>query len=144
MIDANALLRRWIAQGLNTPRVSAVVLPDYNPDTGDGFQPSDGPWIVVNVRGGLSETEAPIIKPSLQVRVWADQDQFDIARSRYLEIYDLIQGQQIDLDVDGRVIACSEDQQGQDVVDQDTGFATVIAFFTLQCCPSKSLPIGGS
>jgi hypothetical protein len=137
MIDANALLRRWIAQGLNTSRVSCVILPDYLPDTGDGFRPSDGPWTVINCRGGTAETEAPIIKPSMQVRVWAGPNQFLLARATYLAIYDLIQGGQINLDVDGRVIACSEDQQGQDVVDQDTGFATVIAFFTLQACASS-------
>jgi hypothetical protein len=139
MIDANALLRRWISQGLATQRVSAVILPDYVPETGDGFQPSDGPWVVVNVRGGTAYDEAPIIKPSMQVRVWAGRDQFMLARAVYLQLFDLLDGEQIDLDVDGRVIACNEETQGMDVVDPDTGFATVIADFSLIACASNNL-----
>lgn len=134
MIDANALLRRWIATGLSTTRVSAVVLPEYNIETGDGFRPEDGPWIVLNVRGGDPKTESPILKASMQVRVWAGSEQFLAARTRYLQVFNLIHGQTgIDFDVDGRVIACYEEVHGQDLPDQDTGYASVIAEFFLMC-----------
>jgi hypothetical protein len=134
MIDANALLRRWIAEGLSTNRVSATVLPEYEPSTSEGFRPEDGAWIVIDCRGGSAHIEAPIISPSMQVRVWAGVRQFLEARTRYLEVFDLIHGQTfVDFDVDGHVILCYEEVQGQDITDPDTGYATVLSFFQMKC-----------
>jgi hypothetical protein len=110
------------------------VLPEYNTTTGDGFRPEDGPWIVLQIRGGNAHAEAPIIAPSVQVRVWAGPEQFLSARARYLQVFDLIHGAtSVDFDVDGHVILCVEEVQGQDITDPDTGYASVISFFELRC-----------
>lgn len=131
--DANALLRRWISEGLNTQRVSATVLPEYEKETGDGFRPEDGPWIVISIRGGTAHAERVWIEPSMQVRIWAGVNEPDIARARYLQIFDLLDGvNNRDFDTDGYVIGCYEQQQGQDITDQDTGYATVNSFFALR------------
>jgi hypothetical protein len=144
MIDANALLRRWISEGLNTQRVSATVLPQYEAATDDGFNPQSGPWIVISTRGGLAHPEAPIITPSLTVRVWAGFNQFDVARARYLEVFDLIHQQtSVDFGDDGYVISCSEEVQGQDVTDPETGYATVIADFGMKCTSNEFRNQGG-
>jgi hypothetical protein len=131
--DANALLRRWISEGLNTQRVSATVLPQYEAETGDGFHPDAGPWIVVSVRSGQVHPERVWIEPSMQVRVWAGGNQPDVARARYLEVFDLLDGAtNRDFGDDGYVILCSEEMQGQDLTDHLTGYVNVNSYFKLR------------
>lgn len=134
MIDANALLRRWIAEGLGTERVSAPVLPEWRPETFDGFNPKDGPWIVISRRGGLAHSEADLFMPSVQIRVWADAEQFPVASARSIEVFNLIHQQTSkDFDQDGYVISCLQEGADQDVVDPETGYATVLSFYGLKC-----------
>jgi len=128
--DENALLRRWISEGLGTERVSCTVLPEYERETGDGFKPSDGPWIVISCRGGNAQPEGAWVEPSMQVRVWAATP--DAARERYLEVFELLHlGPTVDYTADGggRVILCELQSVGQDLTDQDTGYPNVNSFF---------------
>lgn len=131
--DANVLLVRWLKEALDTTRVSAIVLPEWRPDTNDGFRPQDGPWVVVSRRGGDAHSEAPLVNPSMQVRVWAGVDQFDVASARSLEVFQAIHQQDhVDFDNDGYVIAARQEGGDQDVPDSDTGFATVLSFYELR------------
>ena len=132
MIDANILLRRWLVEGLGTERVWTVSLPEYLPDTGEGFRPEDGPGIVISTRGGQSHTEIPIIRPSMQVTVWAGPNQQEEARELYNDVFALIHGRtNVDFDTDGYVLSCLEETHGQDEVDPDEGYARVVGFFNL-------------
>jgi hypothetical protein len=130
--DENALLRRWISEGLNTQRVSATVLPEYEAETGDGFRPADGPWIVVSARGGNAHPENAWIETSMQVRVWAAPNQPDVARALYAQVFELLDGNGIDFGPDvGRVIWAENEVIGQDETDIDTGYVNVNSYFKL-------------
>jgi hypothetical protein len=131
--DENALVVRWISEALGTTRVSATVLPEYEPETGDGFRPEDGPWIVVSCRGGTVHREKVWIVPSMQVRVWAGENQPDIARARYLQVLELLDGAaNLDFDVDGYLLLCWNESLGQDLTDADTRYANVNSYFALK------------
>lgn len=132
MIDANALVMRWISEELGTDRVWSPQLPGYDNTTGAGFQPEDGPGIVVSVVNEKTHPEIPLVKSSVRIDVWADVGQGDIARERYLEVRDMIHGRtNVDFDVDGHVLSCLE-ESNQDLTDPDVGWARVESVFELE------------
>jgi len=131
MVDANVILRRWLTDPAgpvwpllgSVPRIYAGALPE-------GFNPESGLGILIHVRGGFSEIEMPVIHPSVQITTYAPQNKFAAARGLYLAIYDWIHGKfKVDFGSDGHVISCLEEVQGQDIVDPDEGWATVVAFY---------------
>jgi len=150
MIDANLLLRTWLLSTvvngqpnpvlpvLQTNRIFAGHLPQ-------GLDPKTGPVIVVRTGGGTASAtgggsahpEIPgLIKPRMQITVWADVDQWQVARAVYGAIFDWLHQQtNVDFGVLGTVLSCLEDTEGQDVSDPHTGYATVVSFWSLAIRP---------
>lgn len=97
-----------------------------------GWDPSSGTAVVVTGAGGKAHPEIPPIQsPRLQVRVWAGPDRFADANEAYAAVYDLMHGaNNVPLD-SGFVMSSIEATQPQDLVDPDTGWASVLAFYQL-------------
>lgn len=135
MIDANELLRAWIlSSGAVTTLVGTGNANEgvYCGDLPEKFDPKLGPGVQIRREGGLGSSEIPgLIDARMRVRVWADVEEYDVASQVYGAIYDLIHGS-TDLTNDfGTVVRCIEITSPQDLTDPDTGWSTVIGFFSL-------------
>ncbi|HWR36372.1 MAG TPA: hypothetical protein VN622_10935 [Clostridia bacterium] len=131
MIDSNAALRAWL---LSDPAIVALVGGRvYWPTLPQDHLPErDGLAITVSTRGGRSDAEMPIINPSVQIETWAPAGEHVRAREVYRAIYDLLHGAcGIDLGANGYVLSCLEEVQGQDSIDPETKWATVLSFYRL-------------
>jgi hypothetical protein len=146
--DANLLVRTWLltpflaidGEGVTNPvldligpdRVWAGALPE-------GFDPGAGPGITV-VRGGSGMTsggrpnpEIPdLVSAHVQIRVWAELNEFQVANTIYLAIREWMHARNnIVFEDIGYLMQSVEVVEGMDVRDPETGFATVICFFDL-------------
>lgn len=129
MIDPIKAFRGWLLQ--STPLTNLVGDFVCCPDLPEKFDAMAGmKALVILVRGGSSQIEVPIIEPSIQIKAWALKG--PDARAIYAAAYDQVHGKcMVNLGADGFVLSCYEEQQGQDITDPDTGWATVVASFRL-------------
>lgn len=131
-MDPNTLVRKWLATGLPSPRVSVAVLPAYEDKNNTGFNPADGAWAVVSVVGGGFHSEAPIFNGQIQITVYANVDEVIAAVNMTSAIRALIHGQNhIDLSPDGFVMACNENLGSQPGAEPDAGYATMISMYDM-------------
>ena len=161
MIDSNALVRTWLLtpqlaiEGELVTNQVPVVLADlftagvppndtpnrvYAGKLIAGFNPQNGPGLVVLVGGGTTagsgggsaRPEVPLREPRMQVRAWANKDQFDVARKVYGAAYDWMQRRNnINLGDAGYIWSCLEQVEGQDIADPHSGLATVMGYWKL-------------
>lgn len=132
MIDPNALVRKWLATGLSTDRVSVAVLPEYNEQADTGFNPDEGPWIIVGVAGGGFHPEAPIFFGVIQITVFAGRDEGVAAGALTGQIRDLIHGKNgINLSPDGFVMASTENIDGLPGTEPVAGYATSVSNYDM-------------
>lgn len=133
MTDINKIVRAWLLQsgsGIATQLNGARV---YGGNLPEGFTPADGGGIVLSVDGGQGHSEiAAIQKVRVVVRCWRGPDEYDKARADYRAVYDWIHAKNnISFGADGTILSSVEAVTGQDVVDPDTGWATVVAFYQI-------------
>lgn len=149
MIDANLLLRTWLLSDSVTTKQGEVLT---NPLTAvidntrvwggslpEGFDPSEGPGIVIvrggsgMTSGGKAENEIPLTNPHVQVKVWAEENKFQVASEIYSLIHDWIDGRNdIDFGDKGYLMSCNESVEPQDLRDPETRFSTVFGYFDMQ------------
>lgn len=136
MVDTNALVTKWLR---NIPALTSL-LPTrgttnsiYAVSLPPKFSPSDGPAITIMANGGLSHPEInDLIQPRLQIKVWADVLQYEIARQVYGVLFDSIHGKgNITISGAGTIMSCYEITPPQDLADPDMEWATVISFYQL-------------
>lgn len=133
MIDTNATIRAWLLSddaivAMVADRVYYPMLPqNYTPET-------NGLAITFSQRGGVSDEEAPIVKPSIQVVCWAAAGESVNARALYGAVWDLmhLNGANGATPGDGgTILSSTEETSGQDSIDPETKWATVTSFYRL-------------
>jgi hypothetical protein len=99
----------------------------------EGYKPEiNGCAITFINRGGAADTEAPIIRPSVQIECWAPALGNQQARKVYRAVFDqLHQKNNIDLGDIGYILSITEEVQGQDVTDPDTKWVSVLSYYRL-------------
>lgn len=140
MVDARILVRMWLlAQSSIT---SALGLPNANPgssiyaapDLPKLFLPSVGPCVQIHSVGGPPPHPEilTVVDEKLQVRVWANKEQYTLARQVYAAVRDVMHGAcSVDVNPHGFVIRCLEVMPGQDLSDPDDGYASVVGTYQL-------------
>jgi hypothetical protein len=130
MKDPIATVVEWLSSdsgvtALVDSRIYGGLLPQ------DVVVDQDGPAITVQIRGGNADAEVPLIRPSVQIEVWAGPYQFQQAREVYRAIFDLMHGKNSISLTNGYILSSVEEVPGQDGVDPDTNWATVVSFWKL-------------
>lgn len=98
------------------------------------FNPDGGPCVVVNTEGGSTFEEAPIARARIKVRVWAGIAEYELARQISNLIHDSLDAgppnpaNMIAL-ASGLIISSRCSVFGQDLVDPDSGWATVFGYY---------------
>lgn len=135
MVDTNSLLRDWL---LSLPSVTSLLGTNANGsvycgDLPEHFDPSLGPGIQIFTAGGTPHPEiTALVDDRKQIKVWADVEQYQLARQVYGAIRDQIHGASgVDRAAKGYVVRCIEVTSGQDITDPDNGWATVVSFYQL-------------
>lgn len=130
MIDPVAAVVEWLSSStavtdIAGSRIYGGLLPqDVNVD-------EDGSALTVTVRGGESDSETPLIHPSIQIETWAGPYKFQQAGELYRAVYDVMQGQNMIPLTNGFILSSVNEVLGQPMVDPDTNRATVVSFWKL-------------
>ena len=131
MIDSNLALVTYLTQSaaliaLVDNRIYCGMLPQ-------GYKPEkNGCAITFMNRGGAADPELPIIRPSVQIECWAPALASQQARQVYGAVFDqLHQKNNIDLGDAGYFLSITEEVQGQDLVDPDTQWCSVLSYYRL-------------
>lgn len=127
MIDSNAAIVEFLKT--DGPLATKVGTDIYAGRLKDGFEL--GPAIVVSTRGGKAEVYIPHIKPSIQVKCYGTTQME--AREVYGLIFDALHGiDSITLGSGRHIASALEEVQGQDLIDPDTNWPFVLAFFEVR------------
>jgi hypothetical protein len=96
--------------------------------------------VVVRRRGGTPHPEIPtILDPSFTIECWSMES--PIASQIYGIVHDLIHGAtSIDLGDAGFVILAQEEISGQDIIDPETHWATVVSYYHFKIRSSQVSP----
>ena len=148
MIDAVQFARQWL---LASSAVQAFLIefgdggyPVFGEVLPEHFDPTSNPAIVVSRKGGLPHAEiAALIDSDVQVRVWAGVNQFALAASLYAAVYDTMHSQSmVTFAGYGTALNSVASDEGQSIVDEDSGWATMIGHFhiLLRQDQSSTLP----
>jgi hypothetical protein len=134
MIDPNLAILTWLQA---SPDLAALVGTNiFSPVLPEGFSAmaSTAPdpaqrAVVVRKRGGRSQPEIPeVLDPSFAIECWAMEA--PDATQIYGIIRDLMHGAtSINLGSAGFVILAQEEVPGQDLIDPETHFAMVVAYY---------------
>ena len=138
MTDAVKLVRKAL---LADTGVAALVgtnvfggsLPEhYDPSSVVGTSTTtDGPAVVLTVRGGTVDPEMPLQYISVQAHCWAGVNDFVTARKVYNAVLDALHGFAQDYGTDGRIMSCLAETIGSDMVDPEAGWTAVVGAFKL-------------
>ena len=145
MIDPNLAILTWLQ---SSAELGALVGTNiFSPVLPEGFSAmaSESPdpaqrAVVVRKRGGKSQPEIPdVLDPSFAIECWA------MEAPDATQIYGVIRGlmhgaNSIDLGNAGFVIASQEEIPGQDVTDQKTHWAMVVAYYHVRLRSSIGAP----
>ena len=133
MADSNKILRQYLLQSsdlttlLGTANAFGGV---YVGDLPEHFDPKRGPCVQITGAGGRPNPEIPPLSDDRkQVRVWADVEQYQLARQVYAAVAAQINGKDNVKLSSGYLMRSIAVTAGQDVTDPETGWATVIAFY---------------
>ncbi len=97
-----------------------------------GYDPTGNPAVVVTVKGGSSHSEMLLQKFSLQVKVWGGVNEFVASRYVSFNVAQIAHGvNNKNGGQFGTTVACVETAPGQEVVDPDSGWTSVISTFEL-------------
>jgi hypothetical protein len=135
MVDVNALIRHLLLSstavtsllGTNAGgSIYAGALPEH-------FDPALGPGIQLLAAGGSSHDEVDgLVDRRVQVRVWANVYQYELANQVFGAIHDSLHGQtNLSAGSFGKVVRALEASGPNHMDDPDTGWATVYGFFTV-------------
>jgi hypothetical protein len=140
VVDAAVLVRQFL---LNQPLVLAFLGTNTNQsiyaaaDLPEHFNPKLGPGIQIFRSGGSSHSEILVlVNARVQVRVWADQEQYQVAADVYSAINDTLHGATNIVLPDGVMMSALETMGPQEMTDPDTGWAAVNSFYAVMARPN--------
>lgn len=119
-------------------------LPEhYNPEASTTAEPSgNGPALTLTVKGGVTHPEMPEQEVDVQIMVWAGVNQNFNARAIYNRCFQVLHGLcNVQLGGAGQVIRILATTPAQDMVDADTGWATIIGAFNVMLMDTGAYPI---
>lgn len=97
-----------------------------------GYDPTGNPAVVVTVKGGQTHPEILLQKFALQVAVWGGVNEFVQSRYVSFNVAEIAHGiNNKDGGQFGTTVACVETSPGQEIVDPESGWSTVISTFEL-------------
>ncbi len=104
---------------LVSTNIFGEVLPEH-------YDPSVSPALVISARGGRPHSEI---------------NQFVLSRQVYFAIVTALFNQQnISFGSDGKMVSCTEESVGQDMVDTNTGWAMTLSHFSVTMAATKAIP----
>jgi hypothetical protein len=142
VVDAAVLLREHplaqisVTALLGTNRdgsiYAAADLPEH-------FDPKKGAVVQLMRAGGISNSEdlTQLINARIQLRVWADQEQYLLASDVYGAVRDQLHGVcNVSLD-EGILLSALEVTGPQESTDPETGWVAINAFYTVLAVPPR-------
>ena len=127
MIDTNKALVK-ILQG-NGPLLTLV--PASRIMAGTLQEGTEFPAISFSTVGGTTDLHLPVLNPRVQIRCWHDTDP-EVARQVYGAVHDALYGlRNQTLSGAEFLVETEEVVQGQDVVDPQSGYKSVLSFWRL-------------
>jgi hypothetical protein len=140
LVDVAVLIREHL---LNQAEVTALLGTNLNgsiycaADLPEHFDPKLGPAIQLVRSGGGSHDEITVlVNARVQVRVWADVEQYQLASNVYGAINDTLHGVTMVSLADGVILSALEATGPQEMSDPDTGWAAVNSFYAVMACPN--------
>ncbi len=128
---------------LNQPIVLAFLGTNANQsiyaaaDLPEHFDPRLGPVIQIYRSGGSSHSEIlPLVNARVNVRVWADKEQYQLAADVYSAINDTLHGATNVVLPDGVMMSALETTGAQEMTDPDTGWVAVNSFYAVMARPN--------
>lgn len=97
-----------------------------SPRTPDGFNPSENPGVQFFSRGGKTDSEAPITRPSMQFKCWGATG--PIASDLYQAVKAALQDKR-SITTYGTLLTAYEQVTVHPMIDPETGWNFVLAFF---------------
>lgn len=96
------------------------------------YDPTGNPTAVITVKAGTTHPEMPTQRFVLQCRIWAGVNEFVAARVASYYAFKAAHGiVNKNYGQFGTIITCIEASPGQETVDSDSGWATLISTFEL-------------
>ena len=140
MVDVAVLIREHLltqvtlvgllGSNLNGSIYAACDLPAH-------FDPKLGPAIQIFRAGGLSDPEIiSLVRARVQIRVWADQEKYQLAADVYGAINDALHGATGVTLPDGTILSALEATGPQEMTDPDTGWVSVNSFYAVIARPN--------
>ena len=141
MVDVAVLVREHL---LNQVAVTALLGTNLNgsiyaaSDLPEHFDPKLGACILICRAGGIPPAEIPaLIIARLQVRVWADQERYQLASDVYGALHDALHATcNVELD-EGFLLAALEVTGPQEMSDPQTGWVSVNSFYSVTARPNS-------
>jgi hypothetical protein len=107
-------------------------------DLPEGFDPKLGPVIQLFRAGGKSHAEIDgLLYARLQVRTWADVEQYLVASNLYSALHDVLHGLTNTAVTDGTIKSALEVTGPQEMTDTETGWVSMYAFYAVMAAPNS-------
>jgi hypothetical protein len=106
-------------------------------DLPEKFNPALGPGIQIFRAGGVSNPEVPqLINSRVAVKIWADDEQYEIASDLYGAVFDALQGATNLTLADGTILSAYEVTGPAEMTDPETNWVSVYGFFAVMARPN--------
>ena len=140
MVDVAVLVREHL---LNQQAVVALLGTNANGsvyascDLPEHFDPKLGPAIQIFRSGGISDPEIPmLVRARVQIRVWADQEKYQVAADVYGAINDTLHGATDIVLQEGTIMSALEATGPQEITDPETAWVSVNSFYAVMARPN--------
>lgn len=140
MVDVAVLVREFLLLQSNLITGLGVDLSGRiyaAADLPEGFDPKQGPGVQLVRSGGIPPIEIPtLIEARLQVRVWADQERYQLASDVYGAVRDPLHAVSNAMLSEGVLLTAYEVTGPQEMSDPETGWVMVNSFYTVLARPN--------
>jgi hypothetical protein len=140
MVDVPVLVREHL---LTQAAVTALLGTNANssiyaaPDMPQTFDAAKGPAIQIIRAGGLTHPEIlELVEARIQLRVWADQQKYQLVSDVYGAVHDALHGLNGISLTDGTILSATEVTGPQEMTDPDTSWVTINSFYQVMARPN--------
>lgn len=140
MVDVAILIREHL---LTQAAVTALLGTNANssiyaaPDMPEHFDAEQGPAIQIIRAGGLTHPEIlELVDARIQLRVWADQQKYQLVSDVYGAVHDALHGLNEATLTDGTILSALEITGPQEMTDPDTSWVTINSFYQVMARPN--------
>jgi len=140
MVDVAVLVREFL---LVQPSVTAILGTNRDgsiyaaDDLPEHFDPKLGAAIQLSRAGGISPAEIPqMVNGRLQLRIWADQEKYQLVSDVYGAVRDSLHGTTNAALDEGFLLSALEVTGPQEMTDPETGWVSINAFYLVMARPA--------